>query len=94
MYEAINNNLFKEEENMPQRPKYCISDEQFRKIRNKWRRKNYQRTQKNGIIRQWTKQEDEAVLAHNITDSELSKKIYRSVQAIQTRRCKLKRNQV
>lgn len=79
---------------MPRRPKYCLTDESFRQIRNIWRANNYRRTQKNGITREWTKEEDEAVLAHNILDAELSKEIFRSVQAIQTRRCKLKRNQV
>lgn len=79
---------------MPKRPKYCTSDEEFRKIRNESRRNNYRKTQSNGIRREWTKQEDKAVLAHNILDAELSKKIYRSVQAIQIRRCRLKSNQV
>lgn len=41
--------------------------------------------------RLWTKKENELVLAHNITDDELSKKIKRSVQSIQTQRSRLKK---
>lgn len=40
--------------------------------------------------RLWTYEEDEMVTAHEITDSELSAKIERSVRAIQRRRWQLK----
>lgn len=40
--------------------------------------------------RLWTHEEDEMVTAHEITDSELSAKIERSVRAIQRRRWQLK----
>lgn len=42
--------------------------------------------------RLWTESEDELILDHSIPDSELSKIIFRSVGAIQSRRSKLKRN--
>lgn len=74
--------------------KYAANPDEFRRIRNKQRKENYKKTQKNGISRIWTKEEDKAVLAHDIPDAELSRKIMRSVQAIQSRRWRLKSNQV
>lgn len=74
--------------------KYAENPDEFRRIRNKQRKENYKKTQKNSIKRTWTKEEDKAVLAHDISDAELSKKIMRSAQAIQTRRWRLKSNQV
>ncbi len=80
---------------MPKMPKkYAANPDEFRGIRNKQRKANYKKTRKNGVIRDWTKQEDKAVLAHDIPDAELSKKIMRSVQAIQIRRSRLKSGQV
>lgn len=68
--------------------------EECRRVWNEQRKRNYQKTQKNGIMRIWTKEEDKKVLEHSIPDAELSAKIMRSVQAIQTRRCNLKNNKV
>lgn len=44
--------------------------------------------------RAYSKEEDERILAHDITDRELSKQIKRSVEAIQIRRSRLKKGQV
>ena len=41
--------------------------------------------------RLYSKEEDERILAHDITDRELSKQIKRSVEAIQIRRSRLKK---
>ena len=39
--------------------------------------------------RKWTKEEDELIIAHNISDTEISKQINRSVGSIQTHRNRL-----
>jgi len=41
--------------------------------------------------RRWTTEEDKLVLTSKLTDTQLSEKIQRSVQAIQLRRLRLKR---
>lgn len=71
---------------------YESDPEKFRRMRNEQRKKNYRKT---AIYepKNWTIREDEMVLAHDITDFELSKKIHHSVQAIQQRRCKLKKKE-
>ena len=66
--------------------------EKFWRARNFQRKINYRKTAKYEP-RPWTREEDVAVLAHDILDTELSKKIERSVQAIQIRRCRLKSRQ-
>lgn len=43
--------------------------------------------------RPWTAAEDEAVIAHEVTDRELSERLARSVQAIQVRRARLKKKE-
>ena len=43
---------------------------------------------------QWEKWEDKMVLEHSIPDRDLSKKIHRSVSAIQIRRSRLKKGSV
>ena len=75
---------------MSNRKKDYANLEKFRKTRNDQRRRYYKRTQKYEA-RLWTKEEDMAVLDHTITDTELSKKIRRSVGTIQTRRYYLKK---
>ena len=42
--------------------------------------------------KQWTHEEDNLVLKHEISDAELAKQIGRSVQAIQIRRSRLNSN--
>lgn len=42
---------------------------------------------------EWTQAEDDAVMARDMTDRVLSEKIGRSVQAIQIRRCRLRKEQ-
>ena len=63
--------------------------EKFRKNRKEYNKKYYQRT---AIYepKKWTKEDDEAILRSNdITDTELSDLLQRSVQAIQVRRSRL-----
>ena len=75
---------------MPKWKTKYVDKEKLRRTRNQQRKRNYQKTAKYKR-RKWTLKEDELVLAHNISDVQLSEKIKRSVQAIQTRRCKLKK---
>ncbi len=67
--------------------------EKMRRTRNKDRKNNCNKTSWKYKPRSWTKEEDEAVLAHEVTDFELSSIIQRSVEAIQARRCLLKKKQ-
>ena len=64
--------------------------EKGRNLRNEQRTRYYAKT---GIYerREWTLEEIELVLAHEIPDMELSKKIQRSVKAIQLKRCRSKK---
>ena len=61
-----------------------------RRIRNAGRQRNYAKTALYEP-KEWTLEEDELVLAHSMSDRELSKRIKRSVQSIQIRRCRLKK---
>lgn len=63
----------------------------FRETCRKQRRRYYQKTANLYEKRRWTPEEDVVVIEHNIPDSHLSKKIKRSVEAIQVRRSKLKK---
>lgn len=63
--------------------------EKFREMRNASRKRNYEQTAKYER-RIWTDEEDKRVLAHDISDRQLSSEIRRSVQAIQIRRTRLK----
>lgn len=62
-------------------------------VRRRNRKKNYEQSLEGARNSKelWTQHEDAAVLAHEITDRELAKKIGRSVQAIQIRRARLKK---
>lgn len=64
----------------------------FQQINNRWKAKYRKKT---GAFmyeaRSWDEFEDRLVLSHAIPDRELSKKIRRSVTAIQIRRNRLKR---
>lgn len=59
-------------------------------IRNSQRKRYYNLTSK-FTRRAWSSEEDELVLNSPLTDRELAEKMDRSVQAIQIRRCKLKK---
>lgn len=66
-----------------------LNEEELRIYRNKQRKKNYQ----DGITwehhyREWTEKEIKMVMAHEIPDRVLAKKLLRSIQAIQAMRCK------
>ncbi len=75
---------------MPNRKENYRNMELFRKTRNAQRQRYYDKTSKYKP-RAWNKEEDEAVLSHDITDTELSEKISRSVASIQIRRSRLKK---
>ena len=60
----------------------------YRKTRNAQKRRYYGKTQKYER-RKWTSEEDKRVLEHNISDTELSQEIKRSVCSIQNRRHRL-----
>lgn len=64
--------------------------EKFNKTRKNQRKRYYQKTQMYKG-RPWSQDEERLVLEHKIPDSELSRKIKRSVGAIQTRRRVLKK---
>ena len=66
--------------------------DKYRNYRNRW--KSRYRSKTGSYLykpREWTKEELQMVQAHEITDRELSKKIKRSVQAIQQARHRLKK---
>ena len=64
--------------------------EKYKKTRNAQTKRYYAKTAKYAR-RRWTEEEDDAVLRHDITDTELSEKISRSVHSIQDRRVRLKK---
>ena len=68
---------------------YAKNMQEFCEARKRYNKKYYKRT---AIYkkRAWTKEEDELVLKHSITDTELSDLIRRSVRSIQIRRSRLK----
>lgn len=75
---------------MPSFVKNYRDKEKCRITRNRQRQRNYAKT---AIYepKEWTLKEDALVLEHSMTDTEMSMKLERSVQSIQTRRCKLKK---
>lgn len=76
---------------MPNRKKDYVDMKRFRKTCNTQSRRYYAKT---AIYekRPWTDEEDEKVLAHTVSDTELSSDIRRSVKAIQLRRSRLKKS--
>lgn len=87
---AKTNNNYRRNVNMPSAKKIYKDQEKYRKLRNGQRRRNYQQTQGNSP-RPWTPLEEQAALEHRISDRELSDEICRSVEAIQIKRSRLKR---
>lgn len=75
---------------MPSAKKFYKDQERYRELRNGQRRRNYQQTQGNAP-RPWTHLEEQAVLEHKVSDRELADTICRSVEAIQIKRSRLKR---
>ena len=67
-----------------------------RDIFNEQKKRYYGKSARNAhnYRKQWTHEEDNLVLKHEISDTELAKQIGRSVQAIQIRRSRLNSNQV
>lgn len=76
---------------MPIRRDNYADMEKFKKTRYEQRKRYYHKSEGIYEKRPWIKEEEKQVLAHSITDTELSKKIRRSVKAIQVRRSKLKK---
>lgn len=67
-----------------------------RDIFNEQKKRYYSKSALNAqnFKKQWTHEEDNLVLKHEISDNELAKQIGRSVQAIQIRRSRLNSNKV
>lgn len=63
----------------------------FRKYRANYNREYYGMTRNLYPRKVWDQDEDEMILKHEITDSELSVILSRSVSAIQERRCRLRK---
>ena len=76
---------------MPNKKEKYSDIETFRKVRNSQKKRYYSKTAQCGY-KHWNDSDDKLVLSHEISDSELSKKIGHSVEAIQIRRHKLKHN--
>ena len=77
---------------MPNRKENYSDMKKFRITRNKQRKRYYAKTARKYKNRYWTQKEDDEVLRHDISDTELSLKIHRSVSAIQSRSCMLKKD--
>ncbi len=75
---------------MPNRKKAYSDMEKFKRTRNVQRQRYYSKTAIYGY-NQWTSEQDRMVLEHKITDTELSVIIGHSVNAIQNRRWRLKK---
>ena len=77
---------------MPNR-QHLYKDKDKARATNKAQKLRYRRkTQLYSGKPRWTLKEDKLVLDHTISDTELSFMIHRSVQAIQIRRHRLKKN--
>lgn len=71
--------------------KHYKDKEHGRKYREEYKRKYRLRTGSYEYIpRRWSEEEIKAIVEHKVSDIELSKKLHRSVIAIQTKRCKVK----
>lgn len=75
---------------MPNRKERYVDMKKYRKTRNAQRKRYYKKTA-NYEKRSWTEEENKRVLDHNISDTELSSEIKRSVQSIQIQRSRLKK---
>jgi hypothetical protein len=75
---------------MPNWVKQYKDKEKARNLRNIHRKRNYAKTQ-GYPPRDWTTQEMDLILSSNKTDAELSEILNRSVQSIQIKRCRLKK---
>jgi len=76
---------------MPNRRNFYKDMEKYRITRNAQRKRYYNKTSFIYENREWTPEEERQVILHEISDTELSSKIRRSVCAIQKRRCMLKK---
>ena len=63
-------------------------ERKYRYDRNYYRQSSYAENHR----QPWTKEEEEMVLAHTMTDKELSYILQRSIMAIQYKRCALRKN--
>lgn len=75
-------------------PKTLTTKSEIIAYKNTIRKKNYDSTRKPSNNKEFTAEEDALIMAHRITDRELSDRIIRSCQSIQARRFKIKSGQV
>lgn len=77
----------------PKRLKSYADKEKALACRNRNRKSNYDKAPGDPLVShsRWTQQEEDMVAIHEISDRELSKKIGRSVRAIQGKRTRLKK---
>ena len=77
------------------RRKKYKTNESYLANERKWKRSYRKRTGSDRYgKREWSKEDEKLVLAHQMPDRELSKLLHRSVSAIQVRRSKLKSGSV
>lgn len=71
-----------------------LTEEERRVIRNEQRKSNYERGAVFSVRQRepWTEMEIAEVEAHSVPDSELARRILRSVQAIQVKRWRIRNN--
>lgn len=80
---------------MPLRKKGYRDMDKFRRTRNRQKRRYAQRTGSGQYSpRPWNVKEDEIVLKHAMPDRKIAEFLHRSVQAVQTRRWKLKGSEI
>lgn len=75
---------------MPNWVKQYPDKEKARLLRNIYRKRNYAKTQ-GYPKREWTLHEMDLILYSDKSDTELARELKRSVQAIQIKRCRLKK---
>lgn len=76
---------------MPNYVRWYKDKDKARKLRNKHRKRNYAKTQ-GYPKREWTVKEMDLVLSSDKSDRELSLILNRSMQSIQIKRCRLKKD--
>ena len=76
---------------MPNRQHLYKDKAKARATHHAQKQRYYRKTQLYSGKPRWTLEEDNAVLAHTITDTELSYILHRSVHSIQARRYRLKK---
>jgi hypothetical protein len=75
---------------MPNWVKTYRDKEKARTLRNMHRKRNYSKTQ-GYVKREWTLQELDMIVNSDKTDRKLSHELNRSIQSIQIKRCRLRK---